>query len=111
MICPFCQFELDVDTLSCPRCHAAYPQPAKPFGFRIRTMIAAGSIMVLLGFILVDCVISWLPGGPDSLIPTGSAQLPIQPLPDMKSAEVSRLLYNWRTGHQAVPTVEPNTHK
>jgi hypothetical protein len=111
MICPFCQFELDVETLSCPRCHAAFPQPAKPFGFRIRTMVATGSMLLLLTFMLVECVVSYLPGWPKSQIPCCSGQLPIQPLPNMKSPEVNALITNWQHGSQAVWTVQPNTRR
>lgn len=111
MICPFCQFDIDVETLECPRCNAAYPHPPRPFGFRIRTMLALGLMMTTMSYILVTCVISWLPGGIRSLIPTGSAQLPIQPMPDLKSADVDQLIYNWQSGHQAVPTVQPTIHR
>jgi hypothetical protein len=111
MICPFCQFDLDVETLECPRCHAAYPQPAKPFGFRVRTMVAVGSMMMVMTFLLVDCVMSYLPGWPNSTISTASPQMRQQPYPDLKSVEVNQLLYDWQTGHQAVHTAEPNVHK
>lgn len=103
MICPFCQHDLDVETLSCPRCHTEFPRSGKPFGFGIRTAAAAFLMMTLMSLILVDCVLNWLPGGPDSLLPTGSAQLPNHPLPNMKSPEVNTLMNQWASGQQAVP--------
>ena len=100
MICPFCQHELDVDTMSCPRCGAEYPQRGLPLGVGIRTLIASGAMMLVFSVILVDCVINYLPGGVNSTIPTGSAQLPIQPVPNLKSNDVNQLLSTWASGTQ-----------
>jgi hypothetical protein len=107
MICPYCQHEIDVDTLSCPRCHTDYPRSGKPFGFGLRTAVAGTAMLLVCSLILVDCVIDELPGGPDSSVPSGSAQLPYQPVPNAKSQEVVQQLQRWtqqqQNGSQAIP--------
>jgi hypothetical protein len=100
MICPYCQHELDVETLSCSRCGAEYPQRGLTFGVGLRTLVAGSAMMLVLSLILIDCVLNYLPGGADSTIPTGSAQLPIQPLPDLTSPEIGHMLGNWQAGQQ-----------
>src|SRR5258708_6551706 len=111
MICPYCQHEIDVDTLECPRCFTPYPRAGMPFGFNLRKMLAASVMMLVFSLILVDCVFNYLPGGVDSTIPTGSSQLPIQPLPNTKSQEVNALLGRWAAGQQNTSTPPFNTRK
>jgi hypothetical protein len=100
MICPYCQHDIDVDTLACARCGAAYPRRGLPFGIGLRTLTAAGAMMLLFSVILVDCVLTYLPGGARSTISLGSPQRPIQPLPGMKSFEVGHMLGNWGASKQ-----------
>jgi hypothetical protein len=111
MICPFCQQELEENSLACTRCHAFYPQPAKPFGFNLRLVVAAGSMMLVLSVTLVDCVINWLPGGHSSLMASGSPQLPTQPKPDLKSPDVDKLILGWKQGQQDGGSAQPVKHR
>jgi len=112
MICPYCQHELDVATLSCLRCGAEYPRAGRPFGYSIRTAIASGAMLLVFTLILTQCVLVYLPGGKYSDLPSGaSAQLPIQPLPGLKSPEVMRALARWSSGKQADGPTPPGYAK
>ncbi len=79
MLCPFCQHELDLEGMRCPRCGAEYPVSGAGFGLRLRTLAIAGVLMTIVSLIMVDCVLNDLPG---SLAPGAS--------PIRKSAEVMR---------------------
>ena len=98
MICPYCQHDLSVVTMSCPRCGAEYPRAGAPFGFSIRIATAAGAMMVVSSLILVDCVMNYLPGGIHSGLPAATAQQSIRPPPDLKSPDVNAMLNSW-AGH------------
>ena len=100
MICPYCQHELDVATLSCLRCGAEYPRQGMPFGIGLRTLAAATAMMLVFSVMLVNCVLDYLPGGPNSTIRSGSPQLASQQLPNLKSSEVGQLLGRWGAGEQ-----------
>ncbi len=81
MLCPFCQHELDLSGMRCPRCGAEYPQPGTGagLGMRVRSVAIAGVLLTVLSLIMVECVFSALPGG----VGTGAS-------PNLKSAEVQR---------------------
>ncbi len=95
MICPYCQHDLSVVTMSCPRCGAEYPSGGMPFGLNIRVAVAAGAMMLVSSLILVDCVMNYLPGGIHSAVPMATAQQSIRPPADMKSPDVSAMLNRW----------------
>jgi hypothetical protein len=101
MICPYCQHELDVDSMGCPRCGAEYPRTGGPFGMGIRTAVAAGAMLTVLSLILVDCVINYLPVG------NGSPQQTMQAPPNLKSAEVNALLAKWAQHQQNTDLPSP----
>ena len=94
MICPYCQHDLDVASMACPRCGAEYPRPGKPFGMAIRTAIAAGVLLTASSMILTNCVLSRLPAG------SGSPQAGLHPAVNAKSAEVNALLRKWAQQRQ-----------
>ena len=94
MICPYCQHELDVASMACPRCGAEYPRPGKPFGMAIRTAIAAGVLLTAASMILGNCVLSRIPASDIS------AQARLQPAANAKSAEVNALLRKWAQQRQ-----------
>jgi hypothetical protein len=100
MICPYCQHELSVVTMSCPRCGAEYPRSGMPFGMGLRVAAAAGAMMFVSSLILVDCVMNYLPGGSDSSMPAMAEQQSIRPPPDMKSPAVSAMLARWAAQQQ-----------
>ncbi len=103
MICPYCQHELDVASMACPRCGAEYPRPGKPFGMAIRTAIAAGVLLTAASMILGNCVLSRLPTG------DGSPQARLQPAPNFRSAEVNALLRKWAQQQQNTELPLPAT--
>jgi hypothetical protein len=111
MICPYCQHEIDVGTLACPRCFAEYPRRGMPFGFGLRKAVVSSVMMLVFSILLVQCVFNYLPGGPESGIPTGSAQLPIQPLPDLKGYDVQQQLARWANQQQNGGQTIPPMHK
>jgi hypothetical protein len=100
MICPYCQHELDVETMSCLRCGAEYPRRGHGLGMGARAFALTGAMLLVFSVMLVDCVLNHLPGGVDSTMPTGSDQLPYQLPPNLKSADVNQLLSRWAAGQQ-----------
>ena len=94
MICPYCQHDLDVDSLSCPRCFAEYPGGSKPFGMSLRKAIAGAVVVTVFSLMLVSCVFSFLPSM------SGSPQRQLTPPLNQKSAEVNALLRKWASQQQ-----------
>jgi hypothetical protein len=111
MICPYCQHDLDVESLSCPRCGAEYPRPGMPFGMGLRTTLAASAMMVVFSLVLVDCVLNYLPGGVNSTMPIGSSQLPSQTPPTVKSIDAQQQLDRWAQGQQNTAFAQPQPIK
>jgi len=99
MICPYCQHELDVESMSCPRCFAEYPRASRPFGFGLRLTLAATAMMMASSLILVQCVVAYLPGGKYATIPETSMIFSGGTATNRKSPEVEQMLTRW-TAHQ-----------
>jgi hypothetical protein len=99
MICPYCQHDLEVETLSCPRCFAEYPQASRPFGFGLRMTAAAAAMMLASSLMVVQCVLPYLPGGTYAAIPANSAIFSGGTATNRKSPEVEKMLARW-AGHQ-----------
>lgn len=102
MICPYCQHDLDVDSMACPRCGAEYPRGRKPYGVGIRMTVFGVAMMTMISLVLVECVFSGLPD-------LNSPQQQLTAPPDFKSAEVQAQLRKWRQGQQntELPTASP----
>jgi hypothetical protein len=100
MICPYCQHDLEVESLSCPRCFAEYPRPARPFGFGLRLTAAAGAMLFLMTLIVTQCVAVYLPGGSHAVLPSGSKIFSGTQAPDFRSADVDRELGRWAAHQQ-----------
>ena len=102
MICPYCQYDLDDAEMACTNCGASYPRHrAGLLGIRLRLLALGGGMLLVSTLILVECVLPYLPGGAKSgYRAPGSPQVSISPRPDMKSADLQRLLQQWRQGQQ-----------
>jgi hypothetical protein len=108
MICPYCQHDLDVEAMSCPRCFAEYPRASRPFGFGLRLTFAATAMMMVFSLILVQCVVAYLPGGKYDVIPENSAIFSGGTATNRKSPEVEQMLARWAANQQnteqSIPT-------
>jgi hypothetical protein len=111
MICPFCQYELDIEQMSCSNCGAAFPRTGTAaFGVKLRTLAVSGVLLLFASVILVDCVLNYLPGGPNSsFFARGSPQAALGPSPNMKSPEVQALMQSWANGVQPSQNPPPET--
>jgi hypothetical protein len=101
MICPYCQHDLEVDGLACPRCGAEFERRVAPFGIGLRLAAISGVLLLVFSVMLVDCVLNWLPGGPDSRFAT-LQQLQAAEPPDFRSAAVNGTLTRWSEHEQAM---------
>jgi hypothetical protein len=112
MICPYCQHELEVESLSCPRCFAEYPRASRPFGFGLRLTVAATAMMMVSTLILVQCVVAYLPGGKYAVIPDNSMIFSGGTATNRKSPEVEKMLARWaahqQNAEQPIPTFVGN---
>jgi hypothetical protein len=101
MICPYCQHELEVESLSCPRCLAAYPRAGAPFGTGVRVTVAAGAMMLVASLILVQCVVAYLPGGSHAVLSAQSKLFTGTQPPDFRSPDLDRTLGQWAAHQQS----------
>ncbi len=61
MTCPFCQHELNTDTLACDRCGALYPvRGGMSFRFKVRTTLVGLFMLMLTAIFLQSCVITYI---------------------------------------------------
>jgi hypothetical protein len=100
MICPYCQHDLEVETLSCPRCFAEYPRTSRPFGFGLRVTAAASAMLFVSTLIVVQCVVAYLPGGKHARLSADAKIFSGGTATNFKSAEVNELLARWASHQQ-----------
>jgi hypothetical protein len=102
MICPHCQNDLDVATMSCPRCGAEYPLPGVGLATRARTVLFAVIATTVLVLILSDCVLKQLTIDPSSHDAKNRAfALQYGPLLQAKSPEAQRAILMMMQKEQA----------
>ena len=101
MLCPFCQYDLNIEEMACPNCGAEFPRGGVWAGLRLRTLAISGGMLILASVILVDCVLNYLPGGRNSgFYAPGSPQAALGPGPDLKSPQLQQLLQSWQNNVQ-----------
>jgi hypothetical protein len=113
MICPYCQHDLDVQSLSCPRCFAEYPRSGPTFGFGMRISVAAGALLLATSLVLVNCVFTLLPGGSHAGVTANSRLFSGTQGPDFNGTDAARTLRLWYAHQQAVDQGNgggPHTH-
>ena len=124
MICPFCQHELDVEAMACPRCAAAYPRPGMQFRLKLRTLVLSGIMLLAASLTLVTCVLKNIDSktvvaqcitrtkGGSCAASTRQTTLSAQSSQfggtNTKSAELTRMLSMWRKSEQPTQNITPS---